>query len=86
MLTPEELQASKNKLLGQYALGKQTNAQLAQIYGWYEMMGLGVEFDAQFPEAISAVTSEMAIDAAQRYLLEPYISLVGPEKFVNGVS
>ena len=85
-LTPEELQASKNKLLGQYALGKQTNAQLAQIYGWYEMMGLGVEFDNRFPEAIAALTSEMAIETARRYLSEPHISLVGPEEFVNGVS
>ncbi|MDY6938868.1 MAG: pitrilysin family protein [Cyanobacteriota bacterium] len=82
-LTPEELQASKNKLLGQYALGKQTNAQLAQIYGWYEMMGLGVEFDDRFPEAVAAVTSDMAIEAARRYLNEPYISLVGPQGFID---
>ncbi|MBE9041073.1 insulinase family protein [Oscillatoriales cyanobacterium LEGE 11467] len=85
-LTPEELQASKNKLLGQYALGKQTNAQLAQIYGWYEMMGLGVEFDDRFPEAIAALTSQIALETAQRYFLEPYISLVGPEKFVSAIA
>ncbi|NER98770.1 MAG: insulinase family protein, partial [Symploca sp. SIO1B1] len=44
-LGSEELQTAKNKLLGQYALGKQTNAQLAQVYGWYETLGLGIEFD-----------------------------------------
>ena len=47
-LTPDELQVSKNNLLGQYALGKQTNSQLAQIYGWYECLGLGIEFDTEF--------------------------------------
>lgn len=82
-LTPEELQTAKNKLLGQYALGKQTNAQIAQLYGWYEMLGLGIEFDRGFVEAITAVTAESAQASARRYLSQPYISLVGPESAVN---
>jgi predicted Zn-dependent peptidase len=77
-LSEEELQRSKNKLLGQYALGKQTNAQLAQIFGWYEVLGLGIEFDTIFTEEISAITPTIAMDAACRYLSEPYISIVGP--------
>ncbi|MGB3200217.1 MAG: pitrilysin family protein, partial [Nodosilinea sp.] len=47
VLTDEELQSTKNKQLGQYALGKQTNAQIAQLLGWYEILGLGVEYDQQ---------------------------------------
>ncbi len=78
-LEPEELQAAKNKLLGQYALGKQTNAQLAQIFGWYELLGLGIEFDGFFGEAIAAVTTETVQDIAQRYFQKSYISLVGPD-------
>jgi zinc protease len=77
-LAEEELQAAKNKLLGQYALGKQTNAQIAQIFGWYETLGLGVEFDQQFQDRIAAVTPQMAQAAACQYLTEPYQSLVGP--------
>ena len=42
-LTPEELATTKSKLLGQYALGKQTNTQIAQLLGWYEVLGLGTE-------------------------------------------
>lgn len=83
LLHPDELQSAKNKLLGQYALGKQTNAQLAQIYGWYETLGLGIEFDTKFQEDIANVTPEMAQAAAIRYFTEPYISLVGPSEFVN---
>lgn len=82
-LSPEELQVAKNKLLGQYALGKQTNSQLAQIYGWYECIGLGIEFDSQFQSDINAVTSTDAMSAAQRYFIEPYLSLVGPEAIVS---
>ncbi len=85
-LTAEELQASKNKLLGQYALGKQTNAQLAQIFGWYETIGLGIEFDTRFPEAVSSVNAAIAQSAAGKYLaVNPYVSLVGPAEALKGI-
>lgn len=78
-LTPEELEVAKNKYLGQYALGKQTNAQIAQIYGWYEILGAGIDFDQRFQVAFSEVTVEQVQQVANRYFIEPYISLVGPE-------
>ncbi len=77
-LTDEELQVSKNKILGQYALGKQTNGQIAQTYGWYEILGLGLEFDERFPEAISAVTIKDIQTAAQRCFVEQTVSILGP--------
>ncbi len=77
-LEPQEIQTAKNKLLGQYALGKQTNAQIAQIFGWYETIGLGIEFDQQFQAAVSEISVEAAQAVAQRYLVQPYVSLVGP--------
>ncbi len=78
-LPAEELQAAKNKLLGQYALGKQTNAEIAQLYGWYETIGVGIEFDRSFQTAVAAVTAEQAQAIAQRYFsLPPYIAAVGP--------
>ncbi|NET58014.1 MAG: insulinase family protein [Symploca sp. SIO2E6] len=83
LLSSEELQTAKNKLLGQYALGKQTNAQLAQIYGWYETLGLGIEFDLQFQQDVAQVTPTEAQAVAQRYLIEPYVSLVGPDEAIN---
>jgi predicted Zn-dependent peptidase len=79
-LAQEELQAAKNKLLGQYALGKQTNGQLAQTYGWYELMGLGADFDAEFSMAIEKVTAQQLQDTAIKYLSNPYISIVTPEE------
>lgn len=76
-LTPEELEATQNKLLGQYALGKQTNAQIAQLLGWYEALGLGIEFDDAFQSAVSAVTTEAAQAAAQAYLSDPFTMQLG---------
>ncbi len=78
-LTETELQASKNKLLGQYALGKQTNADLAQLFGWYTIIDLGIEFDHQFQAAVHQVTPDQIQAAAQRYFQTPYITIVGPE-------
>ncbi len=76
-LSAEELQITKNKILGQYALGKQTNAQLAQSYGWYEVMGLGIEFDHQFLHQITQVTAADIQTVAQTHLQQPYTVVVG---------
>ena len=82
-LSSDELQTAKNKLLGQYALGKQTNSQLAQIFGWYETLGLGVGFDTRFQEEVAAVTAEAAQEAATRCFETAYISLLGPAEAVE---
>ncbi|WP_026082493.1 M16 family metallopeptidase [Mastigocladopsis repens] len=85
-LEEEALQAAKNKILGQYALGKQTNAQIAQVYGWYEILGLGIDFDRDFQETIASVSAADAMASACRYLREPYVSLVGQEEAVNSAT
>ena len=77
-LSESELQGAKNKLLGQYALGKQTNSEIAQIYGWYESLGLGIDFDREFQEAVAKVTPGQAKSVANKYLINPYISVVKP--------
>ncbi len=76
-LTSQELQIAKNKLLGQYALGKQTNSEIANLYGWYETLGLGIEYDQTFQDEINQVTPEMLQIVAKKYLLSPYLSVVG---------
>jgi zinc protease len=77
-LLPEEIETAKSKLLGQYALGKQTNSQIAQIFGWYETLGLGIDFDREFTTLVESVTVEDLQRAANIYLSTPAISLVGP--------
>ena len=84
-LTQVELQTAKNKLLGQYALGKQTNAQMAQLLGWYEVLGLGIDFDQAFQEQVSAVTAADTMAAAQAFFEEPFVTLLGPEAVVSAV-
>ncbi len=82
-LTAEALQVSKNKILGQYALGKQTNGQIAQTLGWYEVLGLGIEFDQTFQSAIAAVTIEDVQNAAKRCFDRESVSILGPADAVE---
>jgi len=51
-LVKDALQAAKNKLLGQYALGKQTNAQIAQMFGWYETLGWALSLIPNFSKKL----------------------------------
>ena len=78
-LSAEELQVSKDKLLGQYALSKQTNAQLAQALGWYEMLGLGLSYDRSLQEDVRNLSADNLQDIANRTFKQPYISVLGPE-------
>ncbi len=86
LLTEDELKICKSKLLGQYALGKQTNGQIAQVYGWYEVMGLGLDFDRYFVEAIAAVTLADVQNAAQKYFAIPAISVVGSAEALQQIT
>ncbi len=85
-LSDEELQNAKNKFLGQYALGKQTNAQIAQAFGWYESVGLGLGFDEDFPGQIAALTATQLQGAAQRHLSQPYRVILGPAAIVENLT
>lgn len=85
-LSEAELQNAKNKFLGQYALGKQTNAQIAHAFGWYEIVGLGLGFDERFPTQIETLTPNQIQAAAQRHLRHPYISVLGPGPIVHSLS
>jgi zinc protease len=78
-LPTTEVQVTQSKILGQYALGKQTNAQIAQAFGWYETLGLGITYDQQFVQQIAAITPQAIHKAATRYLQAPYVSIVGME-------
>ena len=84
-LTAHELQVAKNKMLGQYALGKQTNGQIAQLLGWYEILGLGTEFDTTFQADVAAVTIDEAQEAAKRCFVDSYISILGPSTAVEAL-
>lgn len=82
-LADEALETAKSKLLGQYVLGKQSNAQLAHLMGWYEALGLGIHYDQNFPKQIASLDAETVYRAACQHLQHSHISLVGSEVAVQ---
>jgi zinc protease len=77
-LSAEELANTKSKLLGKYALTKQTNGQLAYIYGWYQSLGLGWDFDQRLATSIEQVSASQIEAACLKYFDRPYfLSVVG---------
>ncbi len=79
-LTAAEVELAQRKLLGQYALSKQTNAQVAHLAGWYEILGLGMEFDRDYPHLVKQLHPQQVHQAVQTYLVTPVVALVGPEE------
>jgi predicted Zn-dependent peptidase len=77
LLQPEELELAKNKLLGNYALAKQTTAQLAHINGWYHTLQLPPDFDFQFIKQIESTTPQAIQQAARKFMNDWVISIVG---------
>lgn len=82
-LAAEELETAKSKLLGQYVLGKQSNAQLAHLMGWYEALGLGIHYDQNFPKQIASLDVETVYQVACQHLQQSHISLVGSDAAVQ---
>jgi zinc protease len=85
-LSEAEVQVAKSKLLGQHALGKQTNHQIAHLYGLYEFLQLGANYDQHFIQSIQSITPEQLYQAALQHLKEPFVSVVGPELAISSLA
>ena len=82
-ITEDDLAIAKRKWTGQYALGKQTNSQIAQIYGWYEILGLGYHYDQSFLSAMQAFPLAEVHRIAQDHFAYPICSVVGPAESIQ---
>ena len=77
------LNIAKQKLLGQHALSKQTNSQLAHLFGWHESLQLSPTYDQQFYARIQGITAEEVHRIAHEYLQRPNSVVVGPTNPIN---
>ncbi|MFN3361853.1 MAG: M16 family metallopeptidase [Pseudanabaenaceae cyanobacterium] len=76
LLPAADLELAKSKLLGHYALAKQTPSQLAHIHSWYHALQLPPDFDFQFIKQIEITTPQQVQEVAQKYLTHCAISVV----------
>lgn len=69
----KELSDAKEKLLGNYILGLETNLDKATNIGWYEASGRGYEFKEKYTQLINSVTDADIIRVANKYFNDNYI-------------
>ena len=69
----KELRDAKDKLLGNYIIGLETNLEKASNLGWYEASGRGYEFKDNYEKLINSVTDADIIDVANKYFTDNYI-------------
>lgn len=69
----KELADAKEKLLGNYIIGLETNLDKATNVGWYETSGRGYEFKNKYAELINSVTDADIIRVANKYFNDNYV-------------
>ncbi len=72
-VTSKELQEAKDKLLGHYIIGQETNLDKATTIGWFEASGRGYNFDNEYAKLINSVTENDIIEVANKYFNDRYI-------------
>ncbi len=68
-----ELKDAKEKLLGNYIIGLETNLDKASNIGWYEASTRGYEFKDKYEKLINSVTDSDIIEVANKYFTDNYI-------------
>ena len=67
-VTEEELQDARNYLIGSFALGLDTNDDIADFLGQVEYLGLGLDYADRYAALIRDVTAEDIRRVARKYL------------------
>ncbi|MBP3846514.1 insulinase family protein [bacterium] len=69
----KELKDAKEKLIGNYVIGLETNLEKASAVGQYETMGLGYEFKDKYIDLINTITDSDIIEVANKYFNDNYV-------------
>ena len=76
----KELQEAKDKLIGNYIIGQETNLDKATTVGWFETSGRGYDFEREYIKLINSVSESDIIETANKIFTDKYvISIVKPE-------
>lgn len=79
-VSEEELNNAKNNVIGKQQFMTETNAQQANLFAYYGIMGLGFDFQDKIIEKIKKVTSGQIQECANKYFGDEYVtSVLRPE-------
>lgn len=82
-VSPEELERAKSYLIGGYLRGHEANTQQAQYLAYWHLMGLGVEYDRDYPELLKKVTSRDVMRVANKYFHDPTTVILKPNEIAR---
>ncbi len=74
-----ELVRARNFAIGAFLIDHQRTLSQARYLGWFELMGLGFQYDDELPRAIEKVTREDLQALARKYFTRYALALVVPE-------
>lgn len=74
----EEMDLVKQKIRGFFYLDHQRTADQANYLAFYEMQGLGYEWDINYPDELDKVTAGDVQYVANKYFVNPQTAVVGP--------
>jgi zinc protease len=75
-----ELERARNVAIGRDALRHERARDRSFLLGWYETMGLGYAYDADYPHRLAAVTRADVLRVAAQYLPHRAAVAITPEK------
>ncbi|EKE02402.1 MAG: Processing protease [uncultured bacterium] len=83
LVSDKELEDAKNNYLGKRAFFHETNAQQAHYLGFFDIMGLGADYDEKIAENIRKITPKDIKDITNKCLSQnSIISLLAPEQYL----
>lgn len=74
----DEVEKARRGIIGRYALAHEELESQAFYLGWYEMLGVGYEYDAAFSDLIARVTPNDVVRVARRYMAHHVLVVVAP--------
>ena len=78
-VTSKELQDAKDKIMGKFLLGIETNMDEAGLLSWYSVIGRDLNAFEEYKKMISEVSQNDIIEIANKYFSQPYIYTVVKE-------
>jgi predicted Zn-dependent peptidase len=73
-----EVEKAKKKLIGNFKLNHESNKDQAFYLAWYEIVGMGYEFDEEYPSLVEKATPEDVARVAEKYFNDPVVAVVAP--------
>ena len=79
---PDEVERARTFLKGTFLMSQERNADQAHLLARYHSLDLGIDYIDRYPRMLDEVAPQDLQKAAQEYLKDPLLAVVGPSNKV----